>query len=120
MGASLIFTILKKGGPYAVILVLGIYAYTIHLKLLTCQADLSMAKMANDAYEKQTKDQDKSIEAAHAAEVRLRKTMAEFQKEVNKSSAREERKLVRFVKNSPKGLDCQSGVIWTMKHSGGL
>ncbi|MHB8372213.1 MAG: hypothetical protein ACYDBI_05840 [Thermoplasmataceae archaeon] len=120
MGASLIWDIVKKGGPYAAIAALGLYAYILHLKLVDCEAHLAMATLANHQYVAVTKSQDKSIEAAHAAELRLNLTLSAFQQAINQQTKADNARLRRFVARTPKGLDCQSGVIWTVKHSGGL
>lgn len=117
---SLIFDIAKKGGPYVAIVVIGIYAYILHLKLATCDIQLSNATQANHAYEEKTKKQDKSITKAHDKEVKSTALMKTLQEKINAQTKKSNEKLKGFITDAPKNLDCIAGVQWTIRQSRGL
>lgn len=119
MGASLIFGLLKKGAPYIIIGILGVYAYIAHLRLVDCQAHMQMAVLANHQMEQGILSQNKAI-SKEWKETQFLQTQMDAQNLQLASRIRKTKEKVRKILAHPYIGSCSGAIDSFVKETRGI
>ena len=119
MGAGLVLDILKKGGPYLVIGVLGIFLYIDHLKLSSCRAQDVALTLSNQEYKSLVAKQNQEIARRASDETDIRKKMATLQSRFIEQDAHVRTRVQHILKTAPH-TTCEKAIQWAIKQSRSL